>query len=198
MVRVTGPYDIEAVRSEWIGRQTDIVRGRYPVEYDAIRRHCHMVEDANPLFLDPEYAKTTKWGAVIAPPVMTRYFAGAGVWPRTADPMRLMVDVPTRGDRMINLNTEWEYLQPARVGDHLSVQMSILDVYEKSIRLDPRSVWIETEQRITNQHRRAGGDRAQHALHAPHAGTGRSPGRRAPPHDHPIPHPHRGRAALLG
>ena len=152
MVRVTGPYDIDAVRSEWIGRQTDIVRGRYPVEYDAIRRHCHMVEDANPLFLDPEYAKTTKWGAVIAPPVMTRYFAGAGVWPRTADPMRLMVDVPTRGDRMINLNTEWEYLQPARVGDHLSVQMSILDIYEKSIRLDPRSVWIETEQRITNQH----------------------------------------------
>ena len=78
MVRVTGPYDIDAVRSEWIGRETAVVRGRYPVEYEAIRRHCHMVEDANPLFLDPEYAKTTKWGAVIAPPVMTRYFAGAG------------------------------------------------------------------------------------------------------------------------
>ena len=52
---------------------------------------------------------------------------------------------------MINLNTEWEYLRPARVGDHLSVQMAVIDIYEKSIRLDPRSVWIVTEQRITNQ-----------------------------------------------
>jgi len=151
MVRVEGPYDIQAVRAEWIGRKTAVIPGRYPVEYDAIRRHCHMVEDRNPLFLDPEYARRTKWGAVIAPPVMTRYFAGAGVWPPSEDGLRLMTQVPTRGARMINLNTEWEYLRPARVGDHLAAQLIITDVYEKTIRLDPRSVWIETEQRITNQ-----------------------------------------------
>lgn len=151
MVRVEGPYDIQAVRAEWIGRKTAVIPGRYPVEYDAIRRHCHMVEDRNPLFLDPEYARRTKWGAVIAPPVMTRYFAGAGVWPPSEDGLRLMTEVPTRGARMINLNTEWEYLHPARVGDHLAAQLIITDIYEKTIRLDPRSVWIETEQRITNQ-----------------------------------------------
>jgi len=151
MARVDGPYDIEQVRAEWIGRKTDLTRGRYPVAYDAIRRHCHMVEDANPLFLDPEYAKTTKWGGVIAPPVMTRYFAGAGVWPPARDTGSIMRDVPTRGERMINLNTEWEYLRPARVGDHLATETEIIDIYEKSIRLDPRSVWIETETRISNQ-----------------------------------------------
>lgn len=151
MVRVEGLYDIQAVRAEWIGRKTAVIPGRYPVEYDAIRRHCHMVEDRNPLFLDPEYARRTKWGAVLAPPVMTRYFAGAGVWPPSEDGLRLMTQVPTRGARMINLNTEWEYLRPARVGDHLAAQLIITDVYEKTIRLDPRSVWIETEQRITNQ-----------------------------------------------
>ena len=150
MVRVEGPYDIQAVRAEWIGRKTAVIPGRYPVEYDAIRRHCHMVEDRNPLFLDPEYARRTKWGAVIAPPVMP-VFAGAGVWPPSEDGLRLMTEVPTRGARMINLNTEWEYLRPARVGDHLAAQLIITDVYEKTIRLDPRSVWIETEQRITNQ-----------------------------------------------
>ena len=152
MVRGTGPYDVDAVRSEWIGRKTEVVPGRYPVEYDSIRRHCHMVEDTNPLFLDPEYGKSSEWGAVIAPPVMTRYFAGAGVWPPTADDStNLMRQVPTRGERSINLNTEWEYLQPARIGDHLSIQTEVIDVYEKSIRLDPRSVWIKTEMRITNQ-----------------------------------------------
>ena len=152
MVRVEGPYDVQAVRSKWIGRKSPVVRGRYPVEYDSIRRHCHMVEDTNPLFLDPDYGEQSEWGAVIAPPVMTRYFAGAGVWPPTADEgVSLMRQVPTRGERNINLNTEWEYLQPAKVGDHLSTQTEVVDIYEKSIRLDPRAVWIKTEMRITNQ-----------------------------------------------
>ncbi len=152
MVRIEGPYDIEAVRREWIGRKSPVVRGRYPVEYDSIRRHCHMVEDTNPLFLDPEYGAQSEWGAVIAPPVMTRYFAGAGVWPPATDESTLLMrQVPVRGGRSINLNTEWEYLQPVKVGDHLSTQTEVIDVYEKSIRLDPRSIWIETEMRITNQ-----------------------------------------------
>ncbi|MCY3557051.1 MAG: MaoC family dehydratase N-terminal domain-containing protein [Chloroflexi bacterium] len=152
MVRVEGPYDIESVRGEWVGRKSPVVRGRYPVEYDSIRRHCHMVEDTNPLFLDPEYGAQSEWGAVIAPPVMTRYFAGAGVWPPTSDEgITLMRQVPTRGERNINLNTEWEYLQPAKVGDHLSTQTEVIDIYEKSIKLDPRAVWIKTEMRITNQ-----------------------------------------------
>ncbi len=152
MVRTTEPYDIEAVRREWIGRQTDVVPGRYPVEYDSIRRHCHMVEDTNPLFLDPEYGRSSEHGAVIAPPVMTRYFAGAGVWPPSSDnQVSLLLSVPTRGERNINLNTEWEYLLPAKVGDHLASQTEVTDIYEKSIKLDPRSVWIVTETRITNQ-----------------------------------------------
>ncbi len=152
MARVEGDYDIEAVRAEWIGRATPVVPGRYPVEYDSIRRHCHMGEDTNPLFLDPQYGKDSAWGAVIAPPVMTRYFASAGVWPPTSDEqVSLIREVPTRGVRMINLNTEWEYLQPAKVGDQLAAQTEVMDIYEKSIRLDPRSVWIVTEMRITNQ-----------------------------------------------
>ncbi len=152
MVRVAGRYEVEAVRREWIGRKTEVVPGRYPVEYDSIRRHCHMVEDTNPLFLDPQYGRDSEWGAVIAPPVMTRYFAGAGVWPPQADDqINIIREVPTRGERNINLNTEWEYLRPARVGDHLSSQSEVIDIYEKSIRLDPRSVWIVTEMRITNQ-----------------------------------------------
>ena len=152
MVRVAGSYDIDAVRREWIGRSSAVERGRYPVEYDSIRRHCHMVEDLNPLFLDPDYGEQSDYGSVIAPPVMTRYFAGAGVWPPQSDnEPHIQRSVPTRGERMINLNTEWEYLLPARVGDHLAQQTEIVDVYEKSIKLDPRSVWIVSETRITNQ-----------------------------------------------
>src|SRR3990172_160017 len=50
-------YDIEAVRRQYIGTEIPQARGRYPVEYDAIPRHFHMLYNNNPLFLDPEYAK---------------------------------------------------------------------------------------------------------------------------------------------
>src|SRR5688572_4264832 len=45
-----GEYDIEEIRQKYVGFETAEARGRYPVEYDAIRRHCHMVDDNNPLF----------------------------------------------------------------------------------------------------------------------------------------------------
>lgn len=151
MVKVTGPYDIEAVQKEWRGRATEVTPGRYPVEYDPIRRFCHMIDDTNPLFLDPAFATQTRHGGVIAPPVMADAFAGNGVWPPVQETPRLMQQVPTRGDRLINMNQTMEFHRPVRVGDHLSSQMVIVDVFEKPIRLDPHAIWIVFETRITNQ-----------------------------------------------
>lgn len=151
MAKVDGTYDIEAVRQEWVGKTTDALPGRYPVEYDPIRRHCQMVEDANPLFLDPAFAAQTRYGGVIAPPVMADYFAGNGAWPRVREAPRLMQQAPTRGDRLINLNQTMEFLKPVKVGDRLSSRMTIADVYEKGIRLDPKAVWIVMETRLSNQ-----------------------------------------------
>jgi acyl dehydratase len=151
MVKVNGPYDIDAVRAEWIGKKGPIKAGRYPVEYDPIRRHCHMVEDENPLFLDPEVAGESRFGGVIAPPVMIDYFAGDGAWPPSAEEVSGMIEVPTRGDRAINLNQQMEFFKPVQVGDRLSSQVVVADVIEKAIRLDPKAVWITLETRLTNQ-----------------------------------------------
>jgi acyl dehydratase len=151
MVKVDGPYDIESVRREWIGRASERVAGRYPVEHDPIRRHCHMVGDTNPLFLDPDFAARTRHGGVIAPPVLVEYFAGNGPWPPVQEAPRLMQQIPTRGDRLINMNQTMEFHRPVRVGDRISSQMVIVDIFEKPIRLDPRAVWIVFESRLTNQ-----------------------------------------------
>jgi acyl dehydratase len=150
-MKQAGPYDIEAVRAEWIGKKSEVKPGRYPVEYDAIRRHCHMVDDDNPLYLDPDFAAGTRFGAVIAPPVMVDYFASDGSWPKTDEGPQLMLLIPTPGDRMINLNQHMEFFRPVRVGDRLSRQMVIVDVIQKPIRLDPKAVWTTAETRITNQ-----------------------------------------------
>ncbi|MEP5569457.1 MAG: MaoC family dehydratase N-terminal domain-containing protein [Halioglobus sp.] len=152
-------YDIEAVRADWIGKLISEASGRYPVEHDPIRRHCHMVGDLNPAFLDPEVAKAGPHGAVIVPPSMLpTYFAASGPWPPTAaagtDSESAAVftfGVPTPGDRGINMEVAWEFIEPVRVGDHLRLELRIADVFQKSISLDPHATWIITETAFFNQ-----------------------------------------------
>jgi acyl dehydratase len=148
-------YDIEVVRSEWIGSVVDSSEGRYPVEYDPIRRYCNMIHDDNPLYLDLEVARHGPYGAVIAPGPLLPYFAGGGPWPRKpktgARRPGWTYGVPTPGDRGINLEVSWEYRQPVRVGDRLSSEARIADIFFKPIRIDPRAVCIVTESRLTNQ-----------------------------------------------
>lgn len=144
-------YDIEAVRKEYIGREFGKSRGRYPVEHDPIRRHCHMVDDRNPLFLDPEYAAATRWGGVIAPPSgwLAMYFASLGPWPPAFE--ALVPVVPAPGRRIVNMSQDVEWFDVIRVGDELSVVRRITDVYQKAIGLDPEAVWVVTESTISNQ-----------------------------------------------
>lgn len=144
MTAIDQDYDIDTIREEWIGRTTEVRRGRYPVEHDPIRRHCQMIEDLNPAHIGPD--------GVVAPPVMLDYFAGSGWWPLEAPIPPLVIQVPTPGDRYINLNQEMLFHAPVRVGDHLSSQDVIVDVFVKAIKLDPQAVWVTYEQRITNQH----------------------------------------------
>ena len=147
----SGTYDIEEVRRKYIGFETTVAMGRYPVEYDAIRRHCHMVDDNNPLFLDAEHSKTTLHGAVLCPPSgwLALYFASLGPWPAVFEP--LFPIVPTPGKRIVNMSQEVEWSARINVGDHLSVRRRIADVYQKAVSLDPEAVWIVAEAIITNQ-----------------------------------------------
>ncbi len=148
---MTQGYDIEEVRRRYIGMETAESWGRYPVEHDPIRRHCHMVEDTNPLFLDPEYAKKTKYGAVICPPSgwLAIYFASLGPWPPVFEP--LVPIVPAPGKRIINLSQEVEWFQVIRVGDRLSIKRRIADVFQRPISIDPEAVWVVSELIIGNQ-----------------------------------------------
>ena len=144
-------YDIEAVRRKYIGTEIPQARGRYPVEYDAIRRHCHMVDDNNPLFLDPEYAKDTEHGAVLCPPSgwLALYFASLGPWPAVFEPV--LPIVPTPGKRIVNMSQEVEWSARIKAGDHLSVRRRVADIFQKGISIDREAVWIVAEAVISNQ-----------------------------------------------
>jgi acyl dehydratase len=59
--------------------------------------------------------------------------------------------IPTPGDRLINLNQEFEWLLPVRVGDRLGARHKVVSVHQRGTKLDPLSVWIKTETTIVNQ-----------------------------------------------
>lgn len=134
-------FDIAGIKARWEGVETPLSRGRYPVEFDAIRRHCHMVDDTNPLFLEQG----------ICPPVMVDYFASLGAWPPgELDILGLIRKIPTPGDRLINMSQEFEWFRTVRVGERLSVSHKVVSVESKPIKLDPLAVWIKTESRIVD------------------------------------------------
>lgn len=135
-------WDLAAVRARWEGHQTPLVWGRYPVEHDPIRRHCHMVDDLNPRFLERGEC----------PPVMVDYFAGAGAWPPAElDILPLVRQIPTPGDRLVNLGHEFEWFRTVRVGERLGARHRVLGIEARATRLDPLSVWIRTETTIVDE-----------------------------------------------
>ena len=135
-------YDVKAVKEQWEGYETPLQWGLYPVEHDPIRRHCRMVDDANPRFLEEGYC----------PPVMVDYFASTGRGPsEEPDILGLVRQIPTPGNRLINLKQELEWFLPVRVGDRLGARHKVVAVHQRGTKLDPLLVWIRTQTTIVNQ-----------------------------------------------
>ena len=139
---MTVAYDVKAVKRQWEGFETPLEWGRYPVEHEPIRRACHMLDDANPLYLDEG----------LCPPVMVDFFATRGVWPPAEyDIIGLVRRIPTPGDRLINLSQEMEWFLQVRVGERLGLRHKVVAINLRGTRLDPLCVWIRTATTVVNQ-----------------------------------------------
>ena len=108
----------------------------YEVEKGAIRRFADAVGDGNPLYQNEEYARTSKYGTIIAPP-------GFFGWP--SDQARnspLAVDIPpelesafTRSGYPLSLvldgGMEYEFFMPVRAGDILQAVTTVRNLRER-------------------------------------------------------------------
>ncbi len=154
-------YDIEAVRRDWIGRTSSKRRAKYPVEHEPIRRHCLMVGNENPLYIEPGYA-----GRTPCPPTALWIFsmverlgpqgpklgkAKDKPGDKKASEAAFSLGMPMIGSQFTNMGRELDFLLPVYVGDHLSTATRTADIFIKPTRLDPGSLWIVNEDIITNQ-----------------------------------------------
>jgi hypothetical protein len=76
-------------RTKWFG-----VKHRQ-ITHDLIRDYCDCVGDLNPLFWSEDYAVKTRWGGIIAPPMIIHYVAMVGAGIALEPP-----DIPERGGRL--------------------------------------------------------------------------------------------------
>ena len=110
------------------------------VERGAIRRFAEAIGDANPLFNNEQQARKTRWGGMIAPPTFGRSLGGGF----------FNIRLNLQSFRGLDGGSEWEYFEPIRAGDRITVVSKLADVREATGRLGPM-VFIVAETRYTNQ-----------------------------------------------
>lgn len=111
------------------------------IERGAIRRFAEAIGDPNPLFNDEKEARRTRFGGMIAPPTFCRSLSAA-----IPD---VKLDMPAY--RGLDGGSDWEYFEPIRPGDRITVQSKLADLRESEGRLGPM-VFITTETTYTNQY----------------------------------------------
>jgi acyl dehydratase len=110
------------------------------VERGAIRRFAEAIGDPNPIFNNEGEARNTRFGGMIAPPTFYRSLSAA-----IPD---VKIDMPAF--RGLDGGSDWEYFEPARPGDRVTVQTKIADIRESEGRLGTMVI-ITTETSYTNQ-----------------------------------------------
>jgi len=129
------PQITEAQRA-LVGRETAPRPAPNAVNEAMARFWCEMVEDANPIYFDDQYARSTWLEGTFAPPAMLFTWSMPPVWPeleRESPISQLnLPDCPST----IAVNSVQEYHQPLRYGDRLTTTTQISSIgEEKTTRL---------------------------------------------------------------
>ncbi|MBI3965653.1 MAG: MaoC family dehydratase N-terminal domain-containing protein [Chloroflexi bacterium] len=111
-----------------IGNETP-VRHWYNQEAtrDAIRHFAYGIGDLNPLWSDPDYARGTRFGDVIAPPC---FLHSCGQFNYVGLP----------GIHSMFSGTDWEFVRPLVAGDSVRATTKLVDMIERPSRFAGRSV----------------------------------------------------------
>jgi uncharacterized OB-fold protein/acyl dehydratase len=129
---------LESLR-EHVGTRGNPQPARDAVNLAMIRHWCDAMEDANPVYTDPDYAAKSSHGELVAPPAMLNAWTMRGLIPR--EPVRGGATDPQGGviakldaagySSVVASNSDHEYRRYLTLGDHLSGTLELLDVSEE-------------------------------------------------------------------
>jgi len=112
------------------------------VTRDGTRHFAYGYGDDNPLYCDPDYAKDTRWGSLIAPPGFM-YTMGEDAAP-TPDPATraLLKGDPFAGLGSYQAVMEFEWYRPLVLGDTCKLLQTQVGVQEKPSRFGGRTAHV--------------------------------------------------------
>jgi acyl dehydratase len=122
----------------------------FPISKEMVYDLADAIEFPHPLFLDEAYADRSRFGGLICPPLAT--------WKEWKQPINYfgagqegILEIPTSIKSYgFNGGAEWHFLRPAFVGDRMTRQYRVTDVYEKEGR-SGLLVFVNREETQTNQ-----------------------------------------------
>jgi acyl dehydratase len=110
------------------------------VEQGAIEKFARAIGDTNPLFSDEAAARKSRYGGIIAPPTFFRSLRSG--------PSK--VDVQSPYPANLDGGSEWEYFEPVRPGDRITVTTYLANAFERAGRLGDM-LFMVRETKYVNQ-----------------------------------------------
>lgn len=142
---------LQEAEARWVGEEATS-ENPAPVSHrvatkDLILNNAVGIGDRNPLFRDENYARNTRWGGIIAPPLFPYVICYGG--PMAGFNVPKSLGSKDRGP----FGPRWEFFKPIRVGDSFRVRSGI-DSIEDKTSLDgagPRSFLVSNGKKFINQ-----------------------------------------------
>ncbi len=119
-----------------IGVELRSASGSIEITREAIERAATMTGSRNPIYFDREYAKRTRWGALLYPPAKLPY---------------VVVAPKLRGVQAVDAETTWDFHSPVREGDLISYRGRLVEAVELQGRTVPRMILQKGEVIYRNQ-----------------------------------------------
>lgn len=130
-----------AVDIKFIGREYKPVI--YVVGQEKIKEYALAVGDLNPLYLDPDFAKKSKYGCIIAPPMFVVVYARDTLVNLFSD-TELNLNMP----RLLHGEQEFNFHRIVKSNDTITTHAKIKNIFQKS-----NNDFIEMETKSFNQNK---------------------------------------------
>jgi len=125
---------------------------QYDVTKRDIRRFAQAIGATDRIHFDEDYAKSTAYGTLVAPPLFCQMFTFEDVPPDElpGDGSPTEMDVPVPAQRTVGGASRYEVFQPVKAGDTITARSTLKDVFAKDGR-SGRLYFVVVETEFTNQ-----------------------------------------------
>ena len=118
------------------------------VSYEAIRNFANGIGDSNPLYRDPEYAKKTRYQALVASPS----------WVGSVFPHWVLQGLP--GVHADHSASEWEFLRPIYVNDKITPKSKFVGIDTRTSKFAGKTIfeyqrfeyWNQRDELVSRGH----------------------------------------------